>query len=96
MTDDFGKEIFQDVKEEFDLTRKWMLEITQHQEILDSEQWLQHSIRMRNPYIDPINFIQIALLERFRESEDAQEREEIQKVIIASVNGIAAGLQNVG
>ena len=96
VTDDFGKEIFQDVKEEFDLTRKWLLEITQHQEILDSEQWLQHSIRMRNPYIDPINFIQIALLERFRESEDAQEREEIQKVIIASVNGIAAGLQNVG
>ena len=51
---------------------------------------------MRNPYVDPINFIQVALLERFRETEDQQERERIQKVIIESVNGIAAGLQNVG
>lgn len=81
---------------EYELSRKWLLAITQHDDVLDSEQWLQHSIRMRNPYVDPINFIQVALLERFRETEDQQERERIQKVIIESVNGIAAGLQNVG
>lgn len=81
---------------EYELSRKWLLAITQHDDVLGSEQWLQHSIRMRNPYVDPINFIQVALLERFRETEDQQERERIQKVIIESVNGIAAGLQNVG
>ena len=96
VAEDFGKEIYQNIKDEFELTRKWLLAITQHDDILDSEQWLQHSIRMRNPYVDPINFIQVALLERFRETEDQEERDRIQKVIIESVNGIAAGLQNVG
>ena len=96
VTDPFGEEIYNNIRDEFELSRKWLLAITQHDNVLDSERWLQHSIRMRNPYVDPINFIQVALLERFRETEDPQDRERIQKVIIESINGIAAGLQNVG
>ena len=92
----YGEEIYNNIRDEFELSRKWLLAITQHDDVLDSERWLQHSIRMRNPYVDPINFIQVALLERFRETEDPQDREQIQKVIIESINGIAAGLQNVG
>jgi len=96
VSEPYGEEIYSNIHMEYELSRKWLLAITQHDDVLDSEQWLQHSIRMRNPYVDPINFIQVALLERFRETEDQQERERIQKVIIESVNGIAAGLQNVG
>ena len=88
--------IFEQIKAEFELTREYVLKITGHEEILDTEKWLQYSIRMRNPYVDPMNSIQIALLERYRDSEDEQERAELQNVILQAVSGIAAGLQNVG
>jgi phosphoenolpyruvate carboxylase len=94
--DDQNAELFNEVEREFDLTRDRILEVTGFDEILDTEPWLQHSIRMRNPYVDPMNYIQVALLARFRKTEDESEQAKIRKVILQSVAGIAAGLQNVG
>jgi phosphoenolpyruvate carboxylase len=93
---DFGERIFGEIRDEFELSKRQVLQITGHQELLDTESWLQHSIRMRNPYVDPMNYIQVALLARYRESTDPDLRDQIQEVILQSVNGIAAGLQNVG
>ncbi len=90
------KQLFHRIYQEYELTRRHLLSVTGHEEILDTEQWLQHSIRMRNPYVDPMSYIQIALLKRWRETADASEQAALGQVILQSANGIAAGLQNVG
>lgn len=90
------EEIFQDFADEFARTRVMILTITGTQELLDNEQWLQRSIRLRNPYVDPLNYIQVALLRELRKDGALPHRERLQKGVVLSVNGIAAGLQNVG
>jgi len=91
-----GSEIFSQILTEFELSQSKLLEVTGHEQLLDTEPWLKRSIRVRNPYVDPMNYIQVALLEKYRQAKDEAKRERIQNVIIQSVNGIAAGLQNVG
>jgi phosphoenolpyruvate carboxylase len=54
---------------------------------------LKRSIRLRNPYVDPLSFVQVALLERMREAPDA---EPLRRLAALTINGIAAGLQNTG
>lgn len=90
--------IFDQIFSEFQLTSEHLLQVTGHENILDTEPWLQRSIRVRNPYVDPLNYIQVALLERLRSSEELDEdaQDELTRVLSNSVNGIAAGLQNVG
>ncbi len=96
LTLEADRQLFGDIEHEFDLTRTELLTVTGHGELLDTEPWLQHSIRMRNPYVDPMNYIQVALLDRWRQAGDTAEQESLGEVILQSVNGIAAGLQNVG
>ena len=58
---------------------------------------LLRSIRLRNPYVDPLSFVQVALLARLRESsEDAPEADTLRRLAALTINGIAAGLQNTG
>lgn len=94
--DAVSQAIFDDIRSEFDLTKRLLLVVTDHNELLDTEPWLQHSIRVRNPYVDPLNLIQVELLRQLRNCEDQKQAEELRKAVILSVNGIAAGLQNVG
>ena len=91
--------VFDELQKEFELTRDIVLEITGHDQLLDTEPWLQHSIRVRNPYVDPLNYLQVALLEMIRSQagDDKEEStDELRRAILLSINGIAAGLQNVG
>lgn len=89
-----GEVVFADILAEYELSRSIVLQITGCQELLETEPWLQKSIRVRNPYVDPLNYIQIELLKRLRASDEVNP--EILKAVIQSVNGVAAGLQNVG
>lgn len=82
---------------EFELTRSVVLAITQEKDLLDHQSKLQKSIELRNPYIDPINFIQILLLKKFRSlPENSDEREQVLLILRETVNGIAAGMKNTG
>ena len=54
------------------------------------------SIRVRTPYIDPMNYVQVALLRRLRAEPLGPEAEELRDAIRLAVNGIAAGLRNTG
>ena len=65
-------------------------------DLLDEAPWLQRSIRVRNPYVDPMNYVQVALLRRRRENAGEAEAEEMRDAVRLSVNGIAAGLRNTG
>jgi len=91
-----GTAIFEKIQTEFELTRQWVLEITETEQLLDTEPWLQKSIQVRNPYVDPLNYIQVALLEEIRKHPESPDLELLQKAILQSINGIASGLQNVG
>lgn len=90
--------IYDVIKAEFDLTCREVLLVSQTEDILDTEPWLQKSIQVRNPYVDPLNYIQVALLRRLRsiDETDSSTKDELTKVLASTVNGIAAGLQNVG
>lgn len=71
--------------------------ITGNSELLEGTPWLQRSIRVRNPYVDPLNLIQIELMRRARHEDlsDAQ-KEELSELLRLSVQGIAAGLRTTG
>ena len=70
-----------------------VLAITGHREPVDATPVLRRSIDVRNPYVDPINLVQIELLARLRQAQDAPE---LVRAFVVTVNGIAAGLRNTG
>jgi phosphoenolpyruvate carboxylase len=70
-----------------------VLTITGHREPVDAMPVLRRSIDVRNPYVDPINLVQIELLLRLRQAQDAPE---LVRAFVVTVNGIAAGLRNTG
>ncbi len=84
------------MREEYRRTETAIGRLTGQRDLLDEAPWLQRSIRVRNPYVDPMNYIQVALLRRLRENPGEAEAEEMRDAVRLSVNGIAAGLRNTG
>ncbi len=81
------------IREEYDRTVRRVLEVTGQREILDNALVLQRSVRLRNPYVDPMHYLQVRLLrERRARPEDAQ----VAELLHHTINGIAAGLQTTG
>jgi phosphoenolpyruvate carboxylase len=69
------------------------LDVSGHSDLLDENPVLRRSIDVRNPYVDPINLVQIEVLRRMR-CGDADER--LRDAFVVTVNGIAAGMRNAG
>lgn len=89
--------IFGMIKEEFNLTQELVLKITGQQDILDNQPVLQESIRLRNPYVDPLSYLQVQLLNELRElREQGQDDPDLLREVLLTINGIAAGLRNTG
>jgi phosphoenolpyruvate carboxylase len=72
--------------------RSVLLQVLDQDELLETDPTLQRSLQLRRAYLDPINLIQAELLRRQRTTDDAQ----LQDALLATVNGIAAGLKNAG
>ena len=70
-----------------------VLRVTGHRELLEDNPVLRRSIDVRNPYVDPINLVQIELIRRLRGGQDDPRLHHAFKV---TVNGIAAGMRNTG
>jgi phosphoenolpyruvate carboxylase len=81
------------VLEEFERTKRVVLELTGQNTLLEKNQVLARSIRLRNPYVDPLSLIQVELLRRKRAGE---VDENLNYALAATINGIAAGLRNTG
>jgi phosphoenolpyruvate carboxylase len=79
--------------EEFELTKNVVLRLTGQRTLLEKNPVLARSIRLRNPYVDPLSLIQVELLHRKRRGE---ENENLNYALAATINGIAAGLRNTG
>jgi phosphoenolpyruvate carboxylase len=90
--------VFSTLQSEFELTRRMVLAILQQDALLQTNKVLEHSIRLRNPYVDPMSLIQVELLRRKRASTAAGHppSAELDRAITATINGIAAGLRNTG
>ena len=73
-----------------------MLAIVDERGLLDRHPALQRSVRLRNPYVDPMNAIQIDLLARYRATESDDERARLAAPLARSIAGIAAALRNTG
>jgi phosphoenolpyruvate carboxylase len=78
---------------EFHRTVRAVLAVTRQTELLETNQVLAHSIKLRNPYVDPMHLIQVDMLRRKRAGEDTPE---VNRAIAATISGISAGLRNTG
>jgi len=78
---------------EFHRAVRAVLAVTRQTELLQTNHVLAHSIKLRNPYVDPMHLIQVDMLRRKRAGEDTPE---VNRVIAATINGISAGLRNTG
>ena len=85
------------VLDEMDLTRDWVLRITGSDELLANKPVLQRAVKMRSPYVDALSLLQLRALRALREApEDQPADPELQRLLLLSVSGVAAGLQNTG
>ena len=90
--------IFNTIQTEYTLTQDSVLSISGHTHLLDAEPVTQTAVQLRNPYIDPLNYIQVEMLRRLRTLPDPESSEAnaLREVIGLTINGIAAGLRNTG
>jgi phosphoenolpyruvate carboxylase len=89
-----SRPVFEALKLEYDRTVAAILDIRGSSALLESEPTLQRSIRLRNPYVDPMNILQVDLLRRWR--GEGSPDGELCDALLDTVNGIARGLQNTG
>ena len=89
-----GLEIFPIIRQRWVETRDWVLRLRDEDELLDREPALKRSIRLRNPYVDPMSLLQVDLLARWRAT--GRQDGELERALFETVRGIAQGLQNTG
>ena len=87
------KRVFSMLESEFLRTRHMLLRVTGQRELLAGNRVLARSIRLRNPYVDPLSLIQVELLRR---KQQGQQSSDLEYPLGATINGIAAGLHNTG
>jgi phosphoenolpyruvate carboxylase len=88
--------LYGSIKEEFGRTVDGINAVIGQEELLDSWPLLQRSIELRNPYVDPMSFLQIRMIEEVRTAVGEEKTSLLRSIIDRSVAGIAAGLQNTG
>ncbi len=93
-----GNTIFSRIREEYERTCAAVLSTSRHTSLMEMEPVTQYAVQFRNPYIDPLNYIQVDVLRRLRslKSPNGAEVETLRDVMALTINGIAAGLKNTG
>jgi len=93
---------------EYDLTRRLVLTVTGHDRLLANRHVLSRAVALRDPYVDALSYLQLRALAALREADPspgaeeaepvpgARERERLERLLLLTVNGVAAGLQNTG
>jgi phosphoenolpyruvate carboxylase len=85
--------VFPTLAQEFERTHHFVLAVSEQQQLLERNEVLARSIRLRNPYVDPLSLVQVDLLQRRRAGERGQW---LDYALAATINGISAGLRNTG
>ncbi|MFD3685555.1 phosphoenolpyruvate carboxylase [Nocardiopsis sp. NPDC058631] len=88
------------VLDEYDLTRSLVLRVTGHSRLLENRAVLSRAVDLRNPYVDALSHLQLRALETLRGEEadslSEKDQQHLERLLLLSVNGVAAGLQNTG
>ena len=90
------KKIFGLIETEYALSVEMLLAINERKELLENQPTLAHSIRLRNPYVDPLNYLQIRFLSVWRNAGDAQRTEQLRRLLALTVKGVASGMKSTG
>jgi len=92
-----GRQILAAIRQEFELTLKHWLAISGQRGLLESNPELARSIRVRRPYLDPLNHLQVELIKRHRSGKtDERSDARVKRGIHLTINGVSAGLRNTG
>ncbi len=91
-----GRMVYRTIAEEYDRTRRAVLAISQQRELLTHNYVLQQTIRLRNPYVDPISLLQVRFLRQWRHARTRAQRRRLAHTLALTINGIAAGMRHTG
>ena len=81
---------------EYDLTRRLVLAVTGHERLLADRPVLSRAVALRDPYVDALSYLQLRALAALRGTVQADDRGRLERLLLLTVNGVAAGLQNTG
>ena len=93
---------FSRIKDEFEACKKAVLAISQTDRLLAGVPYLAHSINLRNPYVDPLSYLQVRLIKELRsgtaggEAYQSDQKRSLLETVLMTINGVAEGLQNTG
>jgi phosphoenolpyruvate carboxylase len=93
---ELAERMFATITAEYQRTVAIIREVAMITEVLDAQPVLQRAIRRRNPYVDPLSYIQIEALRRLRAAPAEADQEGLETAVLMSINGIAVGLKNTG
>ncbi|MFA9445496.1 phosphoenolpyruvate carboxylase [Egicoccus sp. AB-alg6-2] len=88
--------VFPRLRAEYDRTASALLRIRGHDQLVGHDADLAEVLRLRDPYLDPLHGVQVALLHRLREEHDDATAELLREAVLVATNGIAAGQRNTG
>lgn len=92
-----GQQVYTLIHDEYQRACEWVLKVANCEELLAETPLVKLSVSRRDPYLDPLNHIQLELLQRYRNLESDEEKREIQlDPLLRSINAIAAGMRNTG
>jgi phosphoenolpyruvate carboxylase len=85
------------VLDEYDRATARVLAVTGHRRLLESRRVLSWAVELRNPYVDALSHLQLRALRELRQGGvDGEDRARLERLLLLTVNGVAAGLQNTG
>ena len=91
------RHFFEEIKEEFTLTVSEILQLTQKSTLLGDQPILAQTLAIRDVYLRPLQLLQVSLLQKVRKGNQVEDADGIlNRALLLTINGIAAGLRNTG